>query len=255
MGPTTSTMRVGSTGTAFSGRMKPMRKAQLAALVVAIAVVAVCARLGVFHEFGSPFTIRQDLLELGPLGYAVFIAAFAFLQPFGLPGLAFCAAASLIWPWPIAFALSMTGAMSSTAFGFAFARFVARDYVAKILPPRFKNYDARLAENAFATVFILRIMFLFQPLLHAFFGLSKVRFSTYMIASGLAYALPVLGISYFGQRAVDYLRYAPLGHKIVLGIIVVKVIILGFALLRWLRRREERRLAAQTAAATEKPAS
>jgi uncharacterized membrane protein YdjX (TVP38/TMEM64 family) len=221
-----------------------VRNAKIAALVVAIATCVVCWRLGVFHAFSAPSLIKDELIALGPWGYVAFIAAYTFLQPFGLPGLGFCAAASLIWPWPEAFALSMTGSMSATAFGFLFARFVAREYVAKVLPDRFKKYDARLAASAFTTIFILRLMFLMQPLLHAFFGLSKVRFSTYMVASGAAYVGPIFAISYFGQRAVDYLRDAPLGHKIIAGVILVKLVIVGFALLRWLRKREERKLAA-----------
>jgi uncharacterized membrane protein YdjX (TVP38/TMEM64 family) len=221
-----------------------MWRLRLAALVVALAAVITAWRLGVFHAFGDPALIKEHLVGMGALGYLVFVLAYALLQPFGLPGMGFCLAAALVWPWPVAFALSMTGSLAATAFGFVFARFIAREWVARILPERFKRYDASLAERAFATVFILRLMFQFQPLLHAFVGLSRVRFSTYMAASAAAYVPPIFLITFFGQRAIDFVREAPLGQKILVAVVAVKLLIIGFALLRWLRKRQERRLAA-----------
>src|SRR5207253_903344 len=120
----------------------------------------------------------------------------------------FVAAAILIWPWPVAYALSMTGSIAATASGFAFARFVARDWVAKRLPARLAKYDGRLADRAFATVFLLRVVFLMNPFLHGFFGLSKVRFSTHMIASTAAYAIPIFALCFVGQRGIDYFLHA-----------------------------------------------
>ena len=40
----------------------------------------------------------------------------------------------LIWPWPVAYALSMTGTMAASVVGFSFARFIARDWDPR-LPP------------------------------------------------------------------------------------------------------------------------
>lgn len=47
------------------------------------------------------------------------------------------------------------------------------------------------------------------PWLHAFFGVSRVRFSTHFWASAAGYALPLLAVSYFGQRWVEAMRRAP----------------------------------------------
>ncbi len=100
-----------------------------------------------------------------------------------MPGTIFIVAAPLIWSWPVAFCLSMVGTMAATVDGFSFARFVARDWVAQRIPARFRKYDDLLALRAFATVFLLRLIFWMPPLLHAFFGVSKVRFSTHFWAS------------------------------------------------------------------------
>ena len=143
------------------------RTAKIAAVAVVVTTLVVAQRFGVFQQFADPARIRDTLVQLGPWGYLVFILAYATLQPFGIPGTVFVVAASLIWPWPIAFALSMVGTMAASCVGFSFARFVARDWVAGIIPARFRKYDDALERRAFSTVFLLRLIFWMPQLLHA----------------------------------------------------------------------------------------
>ena len=86
------------------------------------------------HHFADPARAKQTLLGLGPWGYLAFVAAYAILQPFGVPGTVFIMVAPLVWPWPVAFLLSMAGTMAASLVGFSFARFVARDLVAARYP-------------------------------------------------------------------------------------------------------------------------
>ena len=201
-------------------------------MLVAAVALTVAWRLGVLQRFGDPARLAQTLVELGPWGYVAFVLAYTVLQPFGVPGTVFIVAAPLIWPWPIAFALSMAGTMAASVVGFSFARFVARDWVAKALPARFRKYDDALARRAFATVFLLRLVFWMPPMLHAFFGVSKVRFWTHFWASFAGYLLPLFVVSYFGQRAVDALGAAPIEFWI--GVAVVAA---AGAITAWLVRR------------------
>lgn len=177
------------------------------ALVVAVLVAAVVAhRMGWLSRFGAAAEFKQMLVDLGPWGYLVFVAAFAVIQPFGVPGTVFVVAASLIWPWPVALLLSTAGTMGASVVGFSFARFVARDTVAKLIPHRFKKYDDALERRAFATVVTLRFLFWMQPLLHAFFGISKVRFWTHFWGSLAGYAVPLVVLTFFGDRLLAFFR-------------------------------------------------
>jgi uncharacterized membrane protein YdjX (TVP38/TMEM64 family) len=186
-----------------------MGKLKIAAVLLVIVVLVVAQRLGVFHVVNDPPKLARTLVELGGWGYFAYIAAYAILQPFGVPGTIFVFAAALIWPWPISFPLSMTATMAASVVGFSFARFVARDWLSPRIPARFRKYDEALARRAFTTVFVLRFIFWMPPLLHAFFGVSKVRFSTHFWGSFVGYLVPLFLMSFFGQRLFDAMKGAP----------------------------------------------
>ena len=197
--------------------------AKIAAVALAVIGLALAKWLGVFELASEPAHLARTLVAMGVWGYVAFVVSYAVLQPFGLPGTVFVMAAPLIWPWPVAFALSMTGTMAASVIGFSFARFVARDWVSARIPTRFKRYEDALARRGFATVFFLRLVFWMPPLLHAFFGVSKVRFWTHFWASLAGYVLPLFLVSYFGQKIVDWMRNAPPGAWVALGAAVALV--------------------------------
>jgi uncharacterized membrane protein YdjX (TVP38/TMEM64 family) len=222
----------------MTAQMKIMR---IATLLAVLAGLAIAHHHGVFNAFSDPVRLKQTLLDLGPWGYLAFIGSYAALQPFGVPGTIFVMAAPLIWSWPVAFALSMTGTMAASVVGFGFARFVARDWVATRIPARFRKYDDALARRAFTTVFLLRLIFWMPPLLHAFFGISRVSFATHFWGSLAGYALPLLLMSFFGQELFAWLRALPVSVWMGAGVAVV-LVAGALGVLRWRRRREVSRL-------------
>jgi uncharacterized membrane protein YdjX (TVP38/TMEM64 family) len=181
-------------------------------------LLAIAYRAGVLEQVKEPARLAQTLADLGPKGYLVFIVAYALLQPFGVPGTVFIMAAPLIWPWPIAFALSMAGTMAASVIGFSFARFVARDFVSSRIPERLRKYETALSERGFSTVFTLRLIFWMPPMLHAFLGVSRVTFAQHFFGSLAGYIVPLLLVSYFGQQVWTALRNAPLSAWIGLGL-------------------------------------
>lgn len=183
-----------------------MQKVRIAVVLAVVAGLVVAQQLGVFQTFAEPARVRQALVELGPWGHLAFIGAYTLLQPFGVPGTVFVFAAPLIWSWPVAFALSMVGTMAASVVGFSFARFVARDWLARIGSERFRRYDEALARRGFATVFVLRLVFWMPQMLHVFLGLSKVPFWTHFWASAAGYVLPLFLVSYFGESLFEAMR-------------------------------------------------
>jgi uncharacterized membrane protein YdjX (TVP38/TMEM64 family) len=206
-----------------------------AGLVVAVVALLVTAqRFGLFEQFADPGRAKDTLVGLGAWGYVAFVVAYAVLQPFGVPGTVFVFAAPLIWPWHVAFALSMTGTMAASVVGFSFARFVARDWVSAKIPAKFKKYDEALSRRAFVTVFVMRLVFWMPQLLHAFFGVSKVRFWTHFWGSFAGYLLPMLMVSLFGPKLFDVAKELSVEAWIGIGLGVVTI-----GLTVWLVRRRK----------------
>jgi uncharacterized membrane protein YdjX (TVP38/TMEM64 family) len=201
----------------------PRPNPKLVAVLTVVAILVLLQQLGIFRQFADPASVRDALIRLGPWGYLAFVVAYAALQPFGVPGTVFVFAAPLIWPWPIAFGLSMTGTMAASVVGFSFARFVARDWLATKIPPRFRKYDDALEQRAFKTVLLLRFIFWMPPLLHAFFGVSKVRFWTHFWGSLAGYVVPLLVVSLFGEKLFDMLKALPAGAwlGIAMGVVAI----------------------------------
>ena len=214
------------------GRMKRARLGLVAAVLL---LLAVAYRLGAFEQLTEPRRLAQSMVELGGWGHAAFILSYALLQPFGVPGTIFIVAAPLIWPWQTAFGLSMAGTMAASVIGFAFARFVARDWVTPRIPARLRKYDEALERNAFETVVILRVLLWMPQPLHWFFGVSKVGFWTHFWGSVLGYVPPLLAVSYLGAEMFDPSgKMKPDALPIMAGMWAVS---LAFAGLAWLRAK------------------
>src|SRR5438876_1095848 len=105
-----------------------LRNIKIVAVLVVVGMLVVAQHVGAFHVFSDAARIKETLVGMGPRGYLAFIVAYTVLQPFGLPGTVFVMAAPLIWPWPVAFALSIAGTMAASVVGFSFARFMGRDW-------------------------------------------------------------------------------------------------------------------------------
>jgi uncharacterized membrane protein YdjX (TVP38/TMEM64 family) len=191
---------------------------KLGVVAAVVLLLVVAQRLGILQLFADPSGVADMLRGLGGWGYVVFVLSYTVLQPFGVPGTLFVMAAPLIWPWPVALALSMTGTMAASVVGFSFARFVARDWLERRLPARFHKYDDALAARAFTTVALLRLIFWMPQMLHTFLGLSKVRFWTHFWGSLVGYAIPLFLLSFFGQKLFDWMKATPPSVWLALGL-------------------------------------
>lgn len=177
--------------------------AKIGAVLLVVLGIVVAYRSGLLARFAEPATLARSLVEMGAWGYVAFVVAYTLLQPFGVPGTIFIVAAPLIWPWPTAFALSMTGTMLASIVGFSFARFVAKDWVSARIPARFRRYEASLERSAFRSVVVLRLIFWMPQALHFFLGVSRVRFWTHVWGSLVGYVPPLLLVSVLGARMFD----------------------------------------------------
>jgi uncharacterized membrane protein YdjX (TVP38/TMEM64 family) len=212
-------------------------KLKIAATILLIAAVVGLHQFGVLDSFADPARLKQAILDLGPWGQLAFVASYTLLHPIGAPGTVFILAAPLIWPWPIAFALSMTGTMAASVVGFSLARFIGRDWVASKLPKRALKYEAALEKRAFTTVVVLRFLLWMPQWLQAFFGVSKVPFWTHFWGSLAGYAVPLFLVSLFGEAILMLAKGAPIEVWVILAVAIVAIAVATWLLVRSRGRR------------------
>lgn len=211
--------------------------AQLSVVVLVVVVLAAAWHFGIFARVAEPKVLAQTLNEMRGWGYFAFILTYTVLQPFGVPGTIFIVAAPLIWPWPIAFAVSMVGTMAASVVGFSFARFVAKDWVSARIPAKLRKYEESVERNAFLTVILLRLVLWMPQMLHFFFGVSKVGFWTHFFGSLIGYAPPLLLVSYLGDSMFDASGKMQTGAwPILAGLVVVSIAIVAGARIYQRRR-------------------
>jgi uncharacterized membrane protein YdjX (TVP38/TMEM64 family) len=128
----------------------------------------------------DPAEMRAWLQQAGAWGGVLFISAHCVLQPLGVRSLFFLLTAPMVWDPATAFALSWAGTVAASIAAFGFARFVARRWVQRRLPPGILRLDERLARRGLRTVLLLRLFFYTAPTLQFALGVSRVRLGPFL---------------------------------------------------------------------------
>ena len=156
-------------------------------LLVAAALVAAvlgAGRLLPFREGIDAF--GRWITDLGPAGYALFIAAYALVTVLLMPAVLVMIAGGYFFGLWMGVVLVSAGATLGAALAFLIARHLARErverYAAKT--PRYAAIDAAVGKKGWPIVFLLRL----SPLVpfvvsNYFYGLTALRFWPYVLAS------------------------------------------------------------------------
>lgn len=157
------------------------------------------------HREVDEHLIKTRIAALGPFGPLAFVVAFALLQPLGPSGHIFAVASSLVWPPPLAFLLSLSGAVASQIVGFLFYRYVAREWARELIPERLVAYEDRLVARPIRTIALIRLLTFTWPLVSALLGVSKVRFVPMVVGTALGLAPTVLFDVLFLTQVIRWL--------------------------------------------------
>jgi uncharacterized membrane protein YdjX (TVP38/TMEM64 family) len=155
--------------------------AVLAAVVAAVLFVA----SGGFAWVLGDGNVERLLTQTGALGPAVFVLIMWVTQPFGVPGFVYMVPAGIVWPAPVAIAVSWVGNMGSSYLGFSFARWFARDWVKARIPPRMHVFDDRLADGGIMPVIGLRLVFGQLPPADWLLGVTRLSNPRFLIGTAI----------------------------------------------------------------------
>ncbi len=215
----------------------PQRSAyqrQRAAIVlIAVLAVALAWRAGAFDTFGNPERVHALLDAWGAWAYALYLVSFILLMPFGIPAFMWVLPAGLIWPFWVAYPLSLLAVAGASSVGFFFARYVARDWVAARLPGRIRRLDERIAANGLRSVILFRIVFQLGAPTHWVLGLSRIGYGTFVLGTVLG-AMPVVAlVTWLGHDALHWVQ----AHVVLAFAIIAAVVVVAEAVRRLLEAR------------------
>ena len=163
------------------------KKRSWKALIFLVLLVAAVAGV---HLSGAAQYLQQEKLQAliasyGVLAPAIYILIYALAPVLFLPGLPITIVGGILFGpvWGVVY--TITGATIGASLAFLVARYVARDWVAaKLTGPTWEKLDSEVAQHGWKVVAFTRLIPAFPfNLLNYAFGLTKVPFVHYMVAT------------------------------------------------------------------------
>lgn len=221
---------------AHSSSNSPLKKWLLAGVILLIVVA---------FGFGDPKgwlnTLIAEVEKLGPWGPVVFMTAYVVATVLMVPGSALTLAAGTLFGVASGTAFVSVASTLGAAAAFLVGRFLARDAIsAKIAgKPSFSALDRALGKQGWKIVALARLSPVFPfALLNYAFGLTRVKFAHYVLASWIAMLPGTLLYVYLGSLAragVTRAEKTPLEWAMY-GLGLIATIVVTFVITRTAKR-------------------
>ncbi len=162
-----------------------MKKALIA---LAVVVVVVCLYLftPVRHYLSQEgfVSLQEWIRAQGPWGPLIFMLIYIAAAVLSLPGSVLTIGGGILFGAAWGTAINLTAATIGATLAFLLARYLGRDFVAKLMKGKLAKLDDRVGQHGFYAVLYLRLIPLFPfNLLNYSLGLSQVRLSQYFLAT------------------------------------------------------------------------
>lgn len=155
--------------------------------------------------------------KIGILGVFIFIGFYALSIMLFVPASVFTSIGGVVFGNWLGFLINYVSALIGGILSFFIARYLLRDFAAKILQHRhFKKFDDKIEEHGFSIILYMRLMFVPFTYLSFAAGISKISFKSFfwgtvfgvgpgiLVITFLAAAIKQLILTY--KSPVDLLR-------------------------------------------------
>ena len=201
--------------------------------MLALALLLAAWKLGAFETFGSTDKVHALIDSWGVWAYVLYVATFVVLMPFGIPAFMWVLPAGILWPFWIAYPLSLLAVAGGSSVGFLFARYIARDWVAGRVPARIRSLDERFSARGLRSVILFRLVFMLGAPTHWLLGLSSVGYGTFVVGTIIG-AMPVVAlVAWFGHDVIHWMEM----HGAMAATILIVFAAGAIFARRWLRTR------------------
>lgn len=201
-------------------------------LILAIVMVAavIAGRYLGAGEYLEEGRLRTLFASYGTLAPFIYILIYSLAPVLFLPALPLTLVGGIVFGpfWGVIY--TIVGATIGASLAFLVARYAARDWVAsKLTGPKWARLDGEVAQHGWKVVAFTRLIPAFPfNLLNYAFGLTKIRFAHYVLASFLCMLPATVAFIVFSSSLLELLsgRVSPgalAGLVLVLAVILAPV--------------------------------
>jgi len=168
--------------------------------------------------------LRQAIAAYGLWAPLIYLTVWTLAPPLFLPGLPITLAGGILFGpfWGVVYAT--IGSSAGAALAFLVARYLARDWVAgKLAGSRLEHLDDQVATQGWKIVAFTRLIPIFPYfLLNYAFGLTRVSFLGYYLATLFGMIPMTVAYVYFSANVLDLLQ-GQVSRQFLLGAVLVVI--------------------------------
>lgn len=190
---------------------------------VIIAIILLIKATGLDHYLDKD-KLHSWIKGFGVWGPLVYILIYSITPAFFLPGLPVTIVAGLAFGPIYGTALALIGATIGASIAFLISRYFARRQIEKLLKGKLKTIDDGVEKKGWIFVAITRLIPLFPfNLLNYAFGLTKIKFSHYVITSFICMSPGTAAYVVFSSSLLDVFK-GEVSSELIIGIVLIATV-------------------------------
>lgn len=202
---------------------------------LAIAAIAICAY---FFQHNAP-AILNWINTMGWLAPAFFLLLYCFASILFLPTMALTLAGGALFGPVIGTLVNLLGATMGAACAFGISRYMIFDWVVGKKNVRINKLIAGVERQGWQFVAILRLMPVPFSLINYGLGVTRIKFSHYLLATAI-FLIPVeILFTYCGYAGMSILTHPHTFYKGTSLILLLCLVLLVLIYLRFKRHRQQ----------------
>lgn len=148
-------------------------------LVIFIIAAILLLRFTPLKEYLHPQSLKGLFAASGSFAPMLFIFTYAIGVCLFLPATLFTGLGAILFGTFFGFLYNITGAMLGASAAFFIGRYLGRDFAASLIGDRLSKYDKKIADNGFAVILYLRLVFFPYTPLNFGMALTRISFAQY----------------------------------------------------------------------------
>jgi len=156
-----------------------------------------------FRAHMTKESMQSFVEQFGVFGPVIYIIIYALGVTFLFPATIFTVAGAFIFGTLFGTVYTIIGATVGAILAFFVARTLARDFARYLVGDRLRHYDAKIKKHGFATIFYLRMIFFPFNLLNYGAGITRVKFTDYLLATFFGIIPAVFVVTFFVSKLTD----------------------------------------------------